>query len=92
MFYFFKICRKCESNTPCLGVFNSNNVYEGFYVFAQSGGLWWEVALDELVPILAECGDSFYNVIAYFFDGNGTIQKVVFSSSLRGEVSTLWFL
>lgn len=48
--------------------------------------------LVELVPILAECGDSFYNVIACFFDGNGTIPKVVFSSSLRGEVSTLWFL
>lgn len=29
----------------------------------------------ELVPILAECGDSLYNVIACFFDGNGTIPK-----------------
>lgn len=39
----------------------------------------------ELVAILAECignfGDSFYNIIAYFFDGNGNNFKVEFISS-----------
>lgn len=37
----------------------------------------------ELVAILAvcigDCGDSFYNVIACFFDGNGNNLKLVFS-------------
>lgn len=39
--------------------------------------------LVELVAILAvclgDCGDSFYNVIACFFDGNGNNLKLVFS-------------
>ena len=39
--------------------------------------------LVELVAILAVCigdfGDSFYNVIGCFFDGNGNNLKVVFS-------------
>lgn len=36
-------------------------------------------------------GESFYNVIACFY-GNGNKLKVVFSSSVRGEVSTLRYL
>ena len=36
-------------------------------------------------------GESFYNVIACFY-GNGYNLKVVFSSSVRGEVYTLRYL
>lgn len=59
-------------------------------VFAQPGGLWWEVALGGIGRYSSsESGHSFYNVNACFFDGNGNNPKVVFSSSLSGEVSTL---
>lgn len=53
-----------------------------------------------LLPNLEVCGErvnlggfgeSFYNVIACFY-GNGNNLKVVFSSSVRGEVSTLRYL
>lgn len=78
--------------------FNLNDLSEGSWAFAQPGGLWWEperLPMVELVAILAvcigDCGDSFYNVIACFFDGNGNNLKLVFSWSLRGEVRTLGY-
>lgn len=65
-------------------------------------GLTWMILLKVswLLPNLEACGErvpiggfgkSFYNVIACF-NGNGNKLKVVFSSSVRGEVSSLWCL
>lgn len=80
-----KIYMKILHPPTCLSNFNLNDLSEGFWAFAKPGGLLWEVALPELVANLAGPGDSFYNVIAWIF------MEVVFSS-LRGEVSTLWYL
>ena len=59
--------------------------------FAQTGkSFGGRVALVELVEIPVEClkglGDSFCYVIACFY-ANGNNLKLVFSSSVRGEVS-----
>lgn len=75
--------RKLQPST-CLVWFNLNDLVEGFWAFAQPGGLWWEVDLGGF-------GESFYSVIACFY-GNGNNLKVVFSSSVRGEVSTRRYL
>lgn len=67
-------------------------------IFMKVSGLHLEVCgerlpLVELVAILDECignfGDSFYNIIANFFDGNGNNFKLEFSTSLWGKVPTL---
>lgn len=64
--------------------FNLSDLVEGFLAYAKPGGLWWEGSLGGF-------GESFYYVIACFY-GNAKNLRMVFSSSMRGEVSTLWYL
>lgn len=44
------------------------------------------VELVEILAVIGDFGDSFYYVIACFY-GIGNNLKLVFSSSMRGEVS-----
>lgn len=77
-----------ERNCPKFH-FNLNDVSEGFWAFAQPGGLWWEVALGGIGRLSCRMYSGTLAILSIllllFFDGNGNHLKLVFSSSLRGR-------